>query len=161
MGNPSKLGDLRAALREALIAERDGAPDGVLHNKNVIDRLKRERPPLIDHFKAELIDMALTKLYNDECGKKPKAGLSISQPDFFEDASKVLPPVSIGRRLRVDILQLPIDEALQVASTKNKITKPTRPDRTTEILNELRKCSTTGKEPVIELIKEYQKRQAS
>lgn len=161
MGNSSRLGDLRAALREALVVERAGAPDGVIHNQKVIDRLERERSPLIEFFKSELIDMALTKLYNDECGKKPRAGHSISQPDFFDDASKVLPPVSIGRRLKVDILQLPIDEALELVGTKNKITKPSRPDRTTEILNELQKCSTNGKEPVIDLIKEFRKRQVS
>ena len=105
------LGDLRAAIEginREVTSERE---NGEASNLDVLARLKKTRPQLVEAFMPQLADIALIKLLNEVCRRKAAGSSLGGRFDLFESYPKVPESVTITKGIKKRTSKLTVEEA--------------------------------------------------
>jgi hypothetical protein len=156
MHGRQKLRDLRAAIRDIIQLEAREAPDGKTSNEQILTRLQRDRPKLIDEFRSTLFLIGLTKILNDECQKVPQLEGSGGQSGLFAEAEQMTFLLSLGNGNKQNVLDVPMNQIID-RLTKKGSSKKTAKDRVLEWLEPFKNFSETGEESPRELITKAKK----
>ncbi len=150
------LGDLRAAIDEInreVVAERG---TGEVLNADVLTRLKRTRPHLIEAFTPQLVDMALIKLLNQVCVSNATKDAASAQSALFAGYSQIPKGVAIIRGLKKATEKLTIAEAEEWLESHSNRTVSNDHEGFRKLIDDCRRAAKSDIETIEEILNRTQ-----
>jgi hypothetical protein len=151
MAKGYNLGDLRAAIQDINRDVTSERGSGEAINSDVLARLKKTRPALVELFTPQLVDIALINLLNQVC-RRNAAG-NRAQSSLFEGYSRIPNMVTIAKEKKKSTEKLTLQEAEDWIRNHSKRTIKNEYEDFQRLVDECRRLAKSDTETIEDILK--------